>query len=267
MQQHSRLATVRRLPMRLIAAIAGRFRRLWSLRPVRIVGKTAAVGFILVVLLVAGVNACIVFGTSGHRFDTLDELPAAPAAESGAPYQAVIVLGARVWRDGSPSDILRDRLVTGLDVYRSGRAGKIIVSGDHGRQSYDEVNAMRLWLMEAGVPAEDIFMDHAGFNTYDSMLRASRIFGVRRAVVITQDFHLPRAVWLAQQAGIEAIGLKADRHRYRKEHWNNFRESLARVKAAVDVASGRDPKYLGPAIAIEGDGRQTWDNVAQTSPQ
>ena len=170
------------------------------------------------------------------------------------------MLGARVWEGGRPSHVLEDRLATALELYRLGRVPKILVSGDHGREAYDEVNAMAAWLIAAGVPEADVFMDHAGFNTYDTMLRASRVFGVNRAVVVTQGFHLPRAVWLARHAGIEAVGLKADRRRYRKELWNESRETLARVKCVYESITQRDPKYLGSAIPIEGDGRLTWDD-------
>jgi SanA protein len=209
-----------------------------------------------VAALVLGVNLWVVGSTAGHRYEAVSEVPA---------RQVAIVPGAYVYRSGRPSDVLADRLVTALELYRAAAVAKILVSGDHGRTEYDEVNAMRRWLEERGVPAEDIFMDHAGFDTCDTMQRASRVFGVRSAVVVTQAFHLPRAVYLARQVGIDAVGVEADRHVYRKAALNAIRESIARVKSFGEVHLGLAPHHLGPAIPIAGDGRATWDAVAWRS--
>lgn len=173
------------------------------------------------------------------------------------PAQAALVLGAGVWPDGRPTPVLKDRLDTGLDLYRSGKVGKILCTGDHGQDDYDEVNAMRRYLEEHGVPPEDIFMDHAGFDTYDSMYRARQVFEVQSAVVVTQEFHLPRALYLARSMGIRAEGVSATRQPYLDDGWYSVRELAARVKAFAEVAARREPRYLGPAIPIEGDGRAT----------
>ena len=122
-----------------------------------------------------------------------------------------IVPGARVFEDGTPSHALADRLHAALELYRAGRVQKILVSGDHGSGIYDEVNAMHAWLLDRGVSPEAIYLDHAGFRTLDTMFRASEVFKVRRAVICTQRFHLPRSVFLARAAGIDAVGLEADR--------------------------------------------------------
>jgi len=204
--------------------------------------------------LLVGVNLWVVGTTAGYRYQQVGDVPA---------RQAAIVPGALVYRDGRPSDILADRLQTALELYRAGKVGKILASGDHGRVQYDEVNAMRRWLEARGVRSEDIFMDHAGFDTCDTMQRARRVFCVASAVVVTQDFHLPRAVYLARQAGIDAVGVKADRHRYRKEMQNTLRESVARVKSFAEVHFGSGPRFLGPEIPIGGDGRATWDQAAR----
>jgi SanA protein len=232
--------------------------RMWRSRPLRRLVKSVTLVLAAAILIILGLNALIVFGTADCRYEHAGEIPL--LADCGEPFQAIIVLGARVWEDGRPSHVLEDRLATGLELYRLGQIRKIIVSGDHGSHCYDEVNTMGGWLMAAGVPQEDVFLDHAGFNTYDTMTRAARVFGVRRAVVVTQRFHLPRAVWLARQAGIDAVGVEADRRRYRSHYWNEGRESLARVKCVWEALLGRDPKYLGPMLPIEGDGRLTWDN-------
>ena len=165
---------------------------------------------------------------------------------------AVMVLGALVFGSGRPSPTLRDRLDYGYELYALGKAKKIIVSGDHGQKDYNEVGAMRDYLLEKGVPREDIFMDHAGFNTYDSMYRAKEIFGVENLLISTQDFHIARSVYIARRMGISAYGYPCvdignGRH-------NRMRESLARVKAVIDTGIRRKPRFLGESIPISGDG-------------
>ena len=119
---------------------------------------------------------------------------------------------------------------------------------------------MRRFVLAAGVPPEDVFCDHAGFDTYDSLYRARDVFQVHRVIVVTQRFHLPRALYIARGLGIDASGAPCDRRRYVARHWNAAREVLARVKAFKDVALVRPfPRFLGPAIPIDGDGRASWD--------
>jgi len=154
---------------------------------------------------------------------------------------------------GKPSLTLRDRLDHGYELYALGKAKKILVSGDHGQKDYDEVNAMKDYLMEKGVPREDIFMDHAGFNTYDSMYRAKEIFGVESLLICTQDFHIARSVYIARSLGIDAYGYPCDDNGI-NTRLNKLRESFARVKAVADIFVKRKPKYLGDAIPISGDG-------------
>lgn len=175
------------------------------------------------------------------------------------PAPVAIVLGAKVKADGQPSDILRDRLLTAIDLYRAGSVGKILVSGDDGQVEYDEVNAMRLYLLGADVDPDDIFLDHAGFDTYDSMIRARKVFGVTKAIVVTQAYHLPRALYLADAFGIDARGVAADRQTYRGILRYQVRELLADTKAVVSVIAGVSPHFLGDTIDVSGDGRVTWD--------
>ncbi len=170
-----------------------------------------------------------------------------------------IVLGAKVKDDGEPSDILRDRLLTAIDLYRAGSVEKILVSGDDGQIEYDEVNAMRLYLLAADVDPDDIFLDHAGFDTYDSMARANKVFGVTKSIIVTQEYHLPRALYLANAFGIDAQGVAADRQTYLGILRYEARELLADVKAVVDVIFHVSPHFLGDVVDITGDGRVTWD--------
>ena len=176
-----------------------------------------------------------------------------------APHaQAAIVLGARVHPDGTLSPMLGDRVARALALYRAGTVEKIIVSGDHGSWSYDEPGAMRDELLAAGVPARDIFTDHAGFDTWSTMRRAVDVFGVRSAIVVTQGFHLPRALYLAAAAGLPAHGVASDLQPYGRPGLSaGGREVLARVKAVITVGVGR-PVVLGPPVPIAGDGRASW---------
>ena len=170
---------------------------------------------------------------------------------------AVIVLGAYVYNSGTPSPVLRDRLDYGYEMYKQGKAQKILVSGDHGRENYDEVNVMKEYLIRKGVPGEDIFMDHAGFNTYDSMYRARDIFQIENLLISTQKFHMSRSLYIARSLGINAYGYPCeDKAMYRMAYLNT-RESVARVKAFLDVLVNRNPKFLGDVIPITGDGNQT----------
>jgi SanA protein len=173
------------------------------------------------------------------------------------PLDCALVLGAGVGEDGTPSSVLEDRLDASLALYREGRVQKIIVSGDHHTSAYDEPNAMRAWLEARGVPASAIFMDHAGVDTYSSVWRARHVFGASRVVVVTQQFHLPRALFVARSLGMEAEGAAADRRLYRGAAWFQVREVLSRTKAFVDVTAGRAPRHVGPRIRLDGDGRVT----------
>lgn len=181
------------------------------------------------------------------------------ANENIASKQTVLILGARVYNDGRMSDILKDRVLTALELYNTKKVEKFLVSGDHGRIGYDEVNTIKAYLLENGVKPEDIFLDHAGFDTYDSIYRAKEIFQVKSLIIVTQRFHLPRAVYIAKSLHVDAIGVIADRHIYIMENYNQLRESLARVKAFVDVTIHSKPKFLGKPIPITGDSKLSWD--------
>jgi len=200
-------------------------------------------------LAVGGINSTVLYGGRAHIRQS----------EEVQPAQAVIVLGALVFADGSVSHMVQDRLLTAHDLYRSGKVNKILITGDHGQVEYDEVNTMRRYLERLGVPPQDIFMDHAGFDTYDSMYRARDVFQVKDAVVVTQRFHLPRALWIARQLDLEVQGVVADRRAYYGAEYYDYREMAARVKAFGEVLLHRRPVFLGPVIPISGDGRATHD--------
>lgn len=210
----------------------------------------------IVGILFCAIGSAVVFGSSMYVFAKGSQF-IVDAADASAPV--VIVLGAGLKADGTPSDILRDRLMVALAIYDAGRAEKILCSGDNGQVQYDEVNAMREWLLARNVDADDIFLDHAGFDTYDSLVRAAKVFGVTNAIIVTQDFHLPRALYLAKAEGINAQGVSASLESYVLEDTFKAREILARTKAFFNVLLNTKPKYLGDPIDITGDGRRTWD--------
>ncbi|HEV2790688.1 MAG TPA: ElyC/SanA/YdcF family protein [Solirubrobacterales bacterium] len=173
--------------------------------------------------------------------------------------EVAIVPGALVEPDGSMSLMLGDRVRQAVRLWRAGKVEKVLVSGDHHRWAYDEPGTMREALVRAGVPPEDVFEDHAGFDTWATMVRARSVFGVREAVVITQGFHMPRALFLADKAGIEATGLTSDLHPYGLQgRKSGAREALSRLKAVADVTLDR-PATGGPRIPIAtADGRESW---------
>ena len=190
----------------------------------------------LVVLVVVSANAWI-WGASAGRIEELgapDDTAAAPVA---------IVLGAAVYPSGEPSPWLRYRLDTAARLYRSGRVEAILVSGDNGRENYNEPVAMRRYLVAAGIPAEAIALDYAGFDTYDTCVRARRIFGIERALLVTQDFHEPRAVAICRSVGLSVDGVGDSRARHDRISWavSWTRERPATIKAVIDVVSRRDP--------------------------
>ncbi len=173
--------------------------------------------------------------------------------------QCILILGAGVWGQNTPSPMLEDRLKEGLKLYEQGAAPKILVSGDHGQKDYDEVNVMKNYLIDAGVPSEDIFMDHAGFSTYESMVRAKEVFGVSRLIVVTQEYHMYRALYICDQLGMQALGVHADPRVYQGDLYRNARELLARDKDILSCLFKVKPTYLGEPVDISGNGDMTND--------
>lgn len=171
-----------------------------------------------------------------------------------------IVLGARVRSDGEPSSALSARLNSALELYQAGKVKRILVTGDHGRQGYDEVRAMFTWLNARGVPRRDIFLDHAGFRTLDSMQRAKAIFKVQDAIICTQDFHMARSLFLAQTAGLKVYGLSSDPSTYAPARRILVRETLARSWAFLDVyVFAMPPDHWGEEISIYGLSEPSYD--------
>ena len=170
----------------------------------------------------------------------------------------ILILGAGIWGD-KPSPMLQDRLDEGVKLYKEGIASKIIMSGDHGREEYDEVNIMKEYAIEQGVPSEDIFMDHAGFSTYESIYRAKEIFDANNIVIVTQEYHLYRALYIADKLNINAYGVNSDPRKYSGQTFRELREILARNKDFINCIIKPEPTYLGESIPVSGDGDITND--------
>lgn len=207
---------------------------------------------VLASLLVVGLNLHVQNFSAGY----IAEDPSLVRFADNEQIPVVMVLGASVMSDGSLSTILEDRTSTALDIYRRGLAKKILISGDNGTESYNEVVPIRAYFIRNGVPEEDIFVDFAGFDTYDSMYRAGYIFEAKNILVITQKFHLSRAVYVGRNLGLDVYGIPADKRRYLFN--NNFREVFAVVKAFLEVSFESKPKFLGEKIPIAGDGRDAF---------
>ncbi len=203
----------------------------------------------LLALAVALSNAYVLLSEKGNSTSEVAEV---------SPAQVAIVPGALVEPDGTMSSMLADRVRQAAALWHAGKVEKVLVSGDHHTWAYDEPGTMRKALVRAGVPARDVFEDHAGFDTWATMVRARSIFGVRDAVVVTQGFHMSRALFLADAAGIDASGLTADLHQWGFQgEKSEVREILSRAKAIADVTLDT-PAIGGPPIPINGDGRRSW---------
>ena len=150
--------------------------------------------------------------------------------------------------------MLEDRIIAGDRLYLAGVSGKLLMSGDHGQDDYDEVNTMKDYAVRAGIDPENIFCDHAGFNTYASMYRARDVFQVQRVVIVTQKYHLYRALYIARKLGLEADGVAADEWTYRGQMVRDLREIAARCKAFIYCIFMPEPAYLGDPVPIQGSG-------------
>ena len=216
------------------------------------------VAIVLLILAVLGIFVLALINNhvksvAKTRILTVDE------AAKLSDVDCIIVLGCQVRADGSLSDMLHDRLARGVELYHAGAAPKLLMSGDHGQDDYDEVGAMKLFAVENGVLSEDVFMDHAGFSTYETMYRAKEIFQAKKVTIVTQEYHLYRAIYIAEKLGLEAYGVTSDLQSYRGQTKRDVREVLARCKDYVMCLIKPEPTYLGDAIPVSGNGDATND--------
>ncbi len=217
-----------------------------------------AIFSVFLALCILGLGALTVIDAS-IRVASGKRILSAGEAAALSDVDCVLVLGCLVHDSGRPSDMLADRLRRGLELYELGAAPKLLMSGDHGREDYDEVDAMKRCAVEAGVPSEDVFMDHAGFSTYESLYRARDVFQAKKVIIVTQEYHLYRALHIAKQLGLEAYGVSSDYHTYVGQPVRELREILARAKDWAVCLFQPLPTYLGDPIPLTGSGEQTHD--------
>lgn len=201
---------------------------------------------------VYGISESVCRKTEGLIFDANEA-----ALIEGTPYDCVLVLGCRVYDDGRLSPMLHDRMYVATELMKLDVSDRLVVSGDHKTDDYNEVSAMKAYAVEQGIPSEAIFEDHDGYSTYDSIARLKTVYGAERVVIVTQEYHLPRAIYLAEAMGMDAVGVSADQRPYSKQRIYDFREMFARCK---DVYLGvRKPTPAGDLtpIPLDSDGDLT----------
>lgn len=212
--------------------------------------RRIAIAVVAVMIIAVSINAYVVFSQSSD-IKSLDDAQTFDA-------DCILVLGAGV-RGSEPSLMLRDRLNQGIALFEAGVSDRLLMSGDHGQVDYDEVNVMKQFAIDAGISSSSIFMDHAGFSTYESLIRARDVFEVQKVVIVSQKDHLYRALMIADGLGLEAIGVAAEDIPYRGQLARTIRETLARIKDFVMVPFEPQPTFGGPVISIHGDGDLTND--------
>ena len=208
----------------------------------RVLAVLVALCVLAGVLALAG--SAFVVATTKDQILTLDDTPP-------ADVDCILVLGCAVRPDGSPSPMLNDRVTRGAQLYQAGWAKKVLLTGDNSSSHYNEVAVMDRLSQEQGVPAEDTVLDYAGLCTYDSLYRARDIFDVKKLVIVTQEYHLYRALYLAKALGLEAWGVAADGQNYRGQTMRDLREILARDKDVLWSFFQPEPKYLGDPIPLD----------------
>lgn len=220
--------------------------------------KKKAVGIAMVLAAMPFAVLLGLLGISGHVKKTVSDQIMTPEQAKSLNVDCILVLGAGVWADG-PSPMLRDRLAQGIALYENGASEKLLMSGDHGRADYDEVSVMKRVATEAGILSTDVFMDHAGFSTYESLYRARDVFKAKRIIIVSQEYHLYRALYISNALGIEAFGVSSDLQPYSGQSYREVREILARSKDYLKAVCKPLPRFLGDAVPIKGNGDITND--------
>jgi len=220
-------------------------------RAIRLFFRLILMILVLGILIAALVNVYVYTVTRGRIVSETD------AADR--TYDCILVLGAGVWQNNRPSHMLADRLDCGIRLYESGASDRLLMSGDHGREEYDEVNVMKDYAVQAGISSEAVFMDHAGFSTYESLYRARDIFQCKRILIVTQGYHMYRALYIAESLGLDAQGVASDPRAYAGQAMREVREIAARVKDFAMCIVKPLPTYLGDTIPISGNGDATND--------
>ena len=213
--------------------------------------KKIIITIIILFMITVLINLYMVLSTNNQIIEGNETLDSS--------IDCILVLGAGI-RNNYPSPMLEDRLLTSIELYSKGYAPKILVSGDHENANYDEVNVMKNYLIEHGIPSEDIFMDHAGLSSYDSVYRAQKIFKANRIIIVTQKYHLYRSLYIANTLDMESYGVSANKRPYYGQLKRDIREYAARIKDFFKCLIKPDSTYMGEVIPINGNGDKTNDN-------
>lgn len=213
--------------------------------------KIMIIGIIILMIAIFSLNIYVVNSTK-------NEIVKEENVSNIEGVDCILILGAGIWGD-KPSPMLEDRLKEGITLYKKGTTKKIIMSGDHSREDYDEVKIMKEYAESEGVPSEDIFMDHAGFSSYDSVYRAKEIFGVQNMIIVTQKYHLYRSLYIAKKLGIEAYGIESNLRIYPGQVFREIREILARDKDYFKCIIKPEASIMGEKISLDGSGDITND--------
>ena len=208
--------------------------------------KIMIIGIIILMIAIFSLNIYVVNNTK-------NEIVKEENVSNIEGVDCILILGAGIWGD-KPSPMLEDRLKEGIVLYKQGTTKKIIMSGDHSREDYDEVKIMKEYAESEGVPSEDIFMDHAGFSSYDSVYRAKEIFGVQKMIIVTQKYQLYRSLYIAKKLGIEAYGIESNLRTYPGQVFREIREILARDKDYFKCIMKPEASIMGEKISLDGSG-------------
>ncbi|NLL01039.1 MAG: DUF218 domain-containing protein [Clostridiales bacterium] len=222
--------------------------------------KKRIIRVFLIFILLGVLGLVLVFTINGYiKISSRKRIISTEQAINLEDVDCILVLGAGVWGD-RPTHMLEDRLNFGINLYKKGASDRILMSGDHGRKNYDEVNVMKDYAINEGVLSSAVFMDHAGFSTYESLYRARDIFEAKKIIIVTQEYHLYRALYVANKLGLEAYGVASNPREYVGQNYREVREVLARVKDFIYVIIKPEPTYLGESIPVSGNGDVTNDN-------
>lgn len=215
---------------------------------------------ILICMLISGsVGAITLLSINGYIKASIKNKVISVKEASKLDADCILILGAKVKTDNTPSSLLKDRLSRGIELYNLGASDRLLMSGDHSKVNYDEVNIMKQFAIDTGIISQNIFMDHAGFSTYESLYRARDVFMAKKIIIVTQEYHLYRALYIAEKLGFEAYGVAADPNNYGGQSYREMREILARTKDFFYVMAKPKPTYLGEAIPVAGNGDLTND--------
>ncbi len=218
---------------------------------------------IIIFFLLGMLGIIIIFCINAYMKASVKKIILTPdEAADLEDVDCILVLGAGVWGD-RPTYMLRDRIMLGIDLYKLGASNRLLMSGDHGQKNYDEVNVMKDYAINEGISSSDIFMDHAGFSTYESIYRAKDVFEAKKIIIVTQGYHLYRALYIADKLGLEAYGVASEQREYAGQRNRDVREVLARVKDFIYVITKPKPTYLGESIPVTGNGDITNDEFSK----